>query len=105
MKDKRLFNYIILFLFIVYITTYLGLNDDYKNYLSYSDKIVTEAKMAEFEELVASGEAVSVEEFLEGEYDYSNFFSRTGVTVSKKATSLSKGMIKGFIEFLNKMLE
>jgi len=104
-KKNRLLKYILVLLFIVFITSYIVSKSGYYEYTLQSKKNLTEEEIKQFESDVKEGKSVDITDYLKDkEKDYSSPLSRSTVKVSKKVNDyLKKGIEKAF-RILNKLV-
>ena len=80
-KKKNTFIRILLVLFIIFISLYFMDNLGYYNIAS-KNKVITEAKMKEFESDVKKGKQIDIKEYVRDETNYKNIYSNIGYDTS-----------------------
>ena len=97
---------ILFFLFIVFITIYVAFETGYYEVEERKKMILTEEAIQKFEEDVASGKEIDIEDYLgETKKNYNNSTSRFGLFLSNKIGKYAKDTIDNTFKFLGKVLE
>jgi len=109
MKEKTLnniFKFIFLTFFVIFLTLYISQVTGYYEYEQHQKTVLTEEKIKQFEEDVASGKNIDIKNYLENETkDYNNKASRLGNTVSMQIEKTVKSGMNGLFKILSKMFE
>lgn len=97
---------IFLILFLVFLTLYFSQSAGYYDFELHKKSIFTKEKIKQFEEDVAAGKDVSIEDYLvETRKDYSNKASDFGYFLSKNIGKYIKDGIEGTFKMINKFVE
>ena len=93
-KSNKLFWFILISLFVVYMGLYIA-----------SDRVTLNNKAIErFEKDVASGKNVTLDDYLERENkDYSNKISKLGLNISNKCEEFMTKGLSRFLKILGKL--
>ena len=81
MKGNNIFKMIMIILFMLFLSLYIG---QATGYYKYDNKktILTKKAIKKFEKDLKRGRSVNVKNYLEEEKNYSNSFSKLGLTTS-----------------------
>lgn len=108
-KEKmanNIFKIIFLILFLTFLTIYLSQATGYYNYELHKKTVFTQEQIKKFEEDVAAGKDVRVEDYLvEVKKDYSNKTSDFGYFVSKNIGKYIKDGIENTFKLITKFVE
>ena len=103
---NRIFRYLLIFLFIIYLTLYFSLQTGYYEYENKKKNILTEEKIKQFEEDVEKGKDITIEDYLKDTYiDYGNKTSKFGKKLSIKFSKTVKRSVESFFNGLNHMID
>lgn len=92
-------------LVIIFIIIFVSDQNGFNVYKNYKRTMMTEEGIKRFEEDVALGNSIDVENYLAEEKDYSNNISKTSVMLSNNISScLRRGIVKMF-ELITKNIE
>lgn len=105
-KRNKVARYTFFFLFLCFIVSYAICESGYYEYELANKKILTEEQIKKFEEDVANGKDIDIEEYIiETHTDYTNKFTDA---TTKVATSINKylkeciesifGLVSNFVE-------
>lgn len=94
-KKNHVFIIIIFLLFITFISLYFTQVNGYYDYTQYTKKTITENAMKQFEEDIATGKEIHIENYLKDSYkDYSNNLSNFGLKTSETLEDIMTHGIK-----------
>lgn len=97
---------IFLVLFLIFLTIYFSQSGGYYEFELHKKTVFTEEKIRQFEQDVAEGKDVSIEDYLVSEKkDYNNRASKIGYFVSKNISNYIKKGIEETFKMINKMVE
>ena len=102
MKDKtiiKVFNYVLLVLFMMYFAIFVMVNLGYYEYASYKKKVFTEEQIAKYEEDIKNNVNIDINDYLVDEP------KRMGLKISEFISNSCKQSVKGVFKFLNSVLE
>ena len=103
---KKIFNTIMLCLFILFISLYIASETGYYEYETRKKQVFTEEKIKEFEEDVKNGKKIDIKDYLEDTTkNYDNKITKFGNTLSD---IVNYGMIDGLektFKFVEKLIE
>ena len=100
------FKMIFIALLITFITLYLSQATGYYEYELHKKVVLTEEKIKQFEEDVADGKNISIENYLEStSKNYSNKASTTGYYLSSNIGKYVRIGIEETFKMLNKLIE
>ncbi len=105
-KRNRVFKYIMIFLFICFITAYAIGESGYYEYELANKKILTEEQIKQFESDVASGKEVDVNDYIvETHVDYTNKFTRATTEISETINKYLKKGIESIFGLVGQFVE
>ena len=109
-SKEKIFNNIIKFIFIalflIFLTIYFSQATGYYDFELHKKSVFTQEKIKQFEEDVAAGKDVTIEDYLvETRKDYSNKTSDFGYFLSKNIGNYIKKGIEGTFKVINKFVE
>ena len=105
MDYKRVFWYLFLSLFVIFIIIYFSSTNGYYEIENNSKKVFTEEKIKQFEEDVKLGKKIDVNNYLNNEEkNYSNKITLLGDKTSYLITNSFTILIEKSLNFINKML-
>ena len=91
-------------LFIVYVALYISVENGYYEKQTEKKTILTEEKIAEFEEDVKNNKEIDIKDYLEAEHqDYSSFTSKAGIKFSEGMQKIMTKGIDGTIYLFKKL--
>jgi len=103
-KIKYTFVKFLLFLFIAFIIVYFSNVAGFYEYKTYTKTKITEKAIKEFEKDVEDGKNISINNYLENEYeDYSNVISRMGNKISSFGEDIMNFGIKKSLKLLSEL--
>ncbi len=101
----KIFRFILISLFIIFVTLYLSQATGYYDYQQHKKVQLTEEKIKQFEEDVKEGKKIDIENYLETkEYNYRNGISQMGLKLSRNVSNYVKSSVDSVFRFLEKML-
>ena len=106
MKKKKFIKYILIFIIITFIFTYILSKSGYYEYALQAKKNLTAEEMRQFEKDIKEGRDVDITDYLKSkDVDYTNSLTRTTVSLSKGINDFLKEGIEVVFKILNKFLE
>lgn len=108
MKDKTLikvFNYLLLVLFMMYFAIFVMVNLGYYEYAYYKKKVFTEEQIAKYEEDIKNNVNIDINDYLVDEEDFQDRPKRLGLKISEFISDSCKQSVKIVFKFLNDVLE
>lgn len=97
---------IFLILFLIFLTIYFSQSGGYYEFELHKKTVFTDEMIKKFEQDVADGKDVSIEDYLvEEKKNYSNKASELGYFISKNVGNLIKDGIEETFKMINKMVE
>ena len=98
--------FIFLILILIFLTIYFSQATGYYEFELHKKSVFTKEQIQKFEEDVAAGKDVTIEDYLvEEKKDYSNKVSDFGLTLSRKLGNYVKDCIEGGFSLVNKLVE
>ena len=93
---KRSFNFfsLILIFFIIFIALYFTQITDLYEYNQYNKMSITKEAMERFESDVSSGKDITISDYLNPTYDYSNDISSLGYKTSSTLNRIMNGGLR-----------
>lgn len=107
-KDKKLkvFKFIFLLLFIVYLTIYVSQLTGYYEYKNYQKTMLTKEQIAKFEDDVKNGKNVKINDYVVNtNKNYQTNLSKMGFNVSELISKLVNKGINSSFDFLVKLVD
>ena len=102
---KKLFYFIIAFLFIIFLCIFSASSSGYYEYSNNKKTVFTEEKIKEFEKDVAEGKNINIKDYMEtSSKDYSNKVSRLGDNMSDFINNSVNYVLKGSFKVIEKMI-
>lgn len=105
MKAYDWLKWILIPLFIVYITLYITQATGYYEYEQHKKSVVTAEKIDQFEKDVASGKKIKIEDYVVGEKNYHNKFSNTGLKLSQGIEKIVQSGLKSTFKVLGALFD
>ena len=103
---NRIFKYSFFILLVTFLTLYLSQATGYYEYEQHKKVVFTSEQIKKFEQDVADGKNVNIENYLENtNKDYQNRISNLGLSLSEGIGDCLKKGIEGAFSFINKMIE
>lgn len=103
---NRIFKYSFWILFITFLALYFSQATGYIEFKQHKKVVYTKEQIKRFEEDVASGKNVQIEDYMEtNQKDYSNRASDFGLSFSETMGRIVKTGIEGFFAVIGKMVE
>ncbi len=99
-KLTSLFKILLFILLFVFCTIYVSNMKGYYSYSNYKKSLLTEEGIRKFEEDVASGIPIDIDDYIEDDIDYSNKISKTSLYISNKIGHFIRG---GIVEFFDRI--
>ena len=104
-KVTKVFKFMIVILLFLFVTLYISDKNGYFAYSNFRRNILTEEGIKQFEEDVASGKAIDIENYIEKDVDYSNNISRTSLHISNKIGGYIRSGIVSFFDRVTSNIE
>ncbi len=102
---KKVFRFTFSIFLIAFLVLYFSQGMGYFEYENHKKTVLTEEKIKEFEEDVASGKEVDIKDYLpEDTGDYQNTISSAGLKVSTLAEDCVKSAVEGGFKALAKLV-
>lgn len=102
-KKTNIFLKILYFFFIIYLILLLAEKSGYYEKRVSQKTMLTEEKIKQFEEDVASNKVVTIEDYLPEEKDYSNFVTKSANKVSNKIGTLLNTKFDNIFDFIKSL--
>ena len=105
MKKNKIFNFLIVIVFISFLCSYIVCYSGYYEYnLSRKTTIMNE-KIKEFENAVKDNKELdTIDFFKEEKYNYTNRFSNIMYDISNKGNDIFRKILRGFFNKLSKYM-
>lgn len=102
----KIFSRIFLALFVAFLAIYVSSATGYYEFEQHNKMVLTEEKIKEFEQDVASGKDVDIKKYVVNDVpNYQNNISKLGSTVSTNLENLIQTGIESTFSFFSKLLE
>lgn len=101
----KVFNYLLLILFMMYGAIFVMVELGYYEYASYKKKVFTSEQIEKFEDDVKSGSEINIDSYLETEEDFQDKPKRVGLKFSELICNSSQKTVSGLFKFLNDIME
>ena len=97
-KRYKIFKYVFVFLFIIFMTLYFSQLTGYYEYRNYQKMVMTEEQIKQFEQDIKDGKEVDIKDYTVNTVrNYENSFSNLGLNLSKLISGVvENGVIKLF---------
>lgn len=103
---KKVFNTIMLCLFILFVSLYFASENGYYEYKNKKEKEFTEEKMKQFEEDIKQGKNVNLNDYLKDESkNYDNKVTKLGNTISDIVNYSVMDTLEKTFNFVEKLIE
>ncbi len=104
-KKKNPVLIVVMVLFGVYLALYYLAESGYYDYKEYNKMVMTEEAMKKFENDIAAGKDITLNDYLESDYkDYSNNVSKLGLKTSETLENFVTKGIGSFFKVLSKLV-
>lgn len=104
-KLNKVFGYIFLILFMAFFTLYTAGKAGYYEYTQNKKKIFTEEQIKKFEEDVAMGKEVDINDYLVVKEDFQGKDKRIGLKISEFIGTYTKLGVDKIFKILTKLVE
>ena len=104
-KINKFFTYVFLVLFMAFLTLYSAGKAGYYEYTQNQKKVFTEEQIKKFEEDVALGKDVDIEDYLIVKENFQEKNKRIGLKISEFIGTYTKLAINKIFKILNKLVE
>ena len=104
-KMNKFFCYIFLVLFMIFFTLYFAGKAGYYEYTQNQKKVFTEEQIKKFEEDVALGKEVDIEDYLVVKENFQGENKRIGLKVSELIGTYTKIGVNKIFKILGKLVE
>lgn len=104
-KLNKFFSYIFLVLFMAFFTLYLAGKAGYYEYTQSQKKVFTEEQIKKFEEDVALGKEVDIEDYLVIKENFQDKNKRIGLKISELIGIYTKIGVEKIFKILTKLVE
>lgn len=107
-KNKKLnkfFWYVFLVLFMTFLTLYTAGRAGYYEYTKNQKKVLTEEQIEKFEQDVALGKEIDIENYLVSKTDFQDRRKRVGLKLSEFIGTYTKIGINKIFKILNNLVE
>ncbi len=96
---------VVVILFGIYASLYYLAESGYYDYKEYNKMIITEEAMKKFEDDVAAGKDITLDDYINTEYkDYSNNVSKLGLKTSETLENFVTKGIGSFFKIFSKLV-
>lgn len=103
---SKVFSKIFLAFFFTFLTLHVAGLSGYYEYELQKKVILTEDKIAKFEQDVAAGNMVDLKDYLtEEEVNYSTNLSKAGLYLSDNFSNILKNTVEAAFSFINRLVE
>lgn len=103
---SKIFSKIFLAFFFAFLTLYIAGLSGYYEYELHKKVILTEEKIAKFEQDVAAGNMVDLKDYLtEEEVNYATNLSQVGLYLSDNFSIILKNTVEATFSFINRLVE
>lgn len=103
---NRIFKYVFWILLVTFLTLYFSQATGYYEFKQHKKIIYTAEQIKKFEEDVAAGKNVQIEDYMEtADRDYRNKASDLGLSISEIMGNIVKTGMEGFFSAINHMVE
>ncbi len=93
-KKYRVFRWIFLFFFVIFLTLYFSQLTGYYEFKNYQKMTLTEEQIVQFEQDIKDGKEVDIKNYVvDTKKDYQNKFSNMGVKLSSGISDLIKNSV------------
>ena len=105
-KKNKIFKFLIVLLFIIYITIYISEKTGYYEYKNYQKTILTKEQIVKFEDDVKNGKNVKLNDYVVNtNKNYQTRLSKMGNGLSELISKMINKGIDSCFEFLNKLVD
>lgn len=105
-KKNKIYKYIFMFFFISFLVIYFSEITGYYQYQNHKKATLTKEQIEKFENDVASGKEVDINEYLTVDTkSYNNGLSKLTSKLSDSISSIVQGGIEETFKFLSKLVE
>ncbi len=105
MTKKYIIRSIWLFLFLSFFALYFTQAPDYVEKQLQNSTVMTEELIKQFEEDVASGKTIDVNDYIIEENTYNNSISDAGYSISKQLEELITGSLESFFNSVGNVVK
>ena len=103
---SKIFSKFFLALFFVFLTLHIAGLTGYYEYELHKKVVLTDDKIAQFEQDVAQGNMVDLKDYLtEEEVNYSTNISKAGLYLSDNFSIILKNTVEAAFSFINRLVE
>ncbi len=105
-KDKKvkIFKFVFLLLFIIYMTIYVSQLTGYYEYKNYQKALLTKEQIVKFENDVKNGKNIKDKDYINAHTkNYDNLASNIGYTLSEQIGNFMTSGVDTTMEFLTKL--
>ncbi len=102
-KKKNFLNYLIIFLFIIYMFLFVASKNGYITNEKRSNIYFTNEQIEKFEKDIEEGKDVDIETYVKEKKDYTNTFSNLGYNVSNGIVYIVNNSLKEIFSFVLKL--
>ncbi len=103
-KGNKVFEYIIVVLFISFIAVYMSNKYGYLEYINRRQVVLTHEQIEKFEQDIKNGKDITLENYAYTKKDYQNKLSKAGLGVSKGVAAIIKRGVEGFFSGIDKII-
>jgi len=104
-KLNKFFGYVFLVLFMTFLTLYSAGKAGYYEYTQNQKKVFTEAQIKRFEEDIALGKEVDIEDYLIVKENFQSENKRMGLKISELIGTYTKLGVDKIFKILTKLVE
>ena len=104
-KLTSVLKFILLMLMFAFGTIYVSNIKGYYSFSNYKKSLLTEEGIRKFEQDVADGVAIDIDDYIEDDIDYSNKISRTSLYISNRIGGFIRGGIVKFFDSITSNIE
>ena len=100
-KKKKVFlNYLIIFLFVVYMFLFVASKNGYITNEKRNNLYFTNEQIQKFEKDIEEGKDIDVESYIKEKKDYTNSFSKLGYNVSNGVVYIVNNSLREIFSFV-----
>ena len=105
MKVRNTVRFIVIILFILFLSLYLAQATGDYNYDKYRKTVLTENAIKNFEKDLREGKEIDMKNYIEKEKNYSNIFSSLGLKASNVLEKCFNSVMNSIFREINEVVE
>lgn len=103
--NHKIFNRILLVLFILFLVLYFSSNAGIIDYSSKNRKELTEKEIMKFEEDIKNGKSIDINNYNKNNNRYSNGLSKVVLKVSTNISGIAKDLVSNLFNQMEKSMD